>query len=139
MSATTDKLSRDQIAKRVAQELEDGFYVNVSAWPSVPMKRSGLRFSVTALHELDDIRALVAIDGLGQSNLRCGEPLVLCVEVAVTGQPDPAVGSPQPMPSARTDDRGRTAASARPDSARASATARAQTAETPDRPSSSHS
>jgi 7-keto-8-aminopelargonate synthetase-like enzyme len=47
-----------RIAMAVAERmLEDGFYVNVSAWPSVPMKRSGLRFSVTALHELDDIRA----------------------------------------------------------------------------------
>lgn len=39
--------------------LQDGFYVNLAMFPAVPMKQSGVRFTLTRHHQPDDIRALV--------------------------------------------------------------------------------
>ncbi len=49
---------------RVAQDvvgrlLGDGFYVNLGMFPAVPMKQSGVRFTLTLHQQPDDIRALV--------------------------------------------------------------------------------
>ncbi|QUR67037.1 bifunctional aminotransferase class I/II-fold pyridoxal phosphate-dependent enzyme/GNAT family N-acetyltransferase [Mycobacterium spongiae] len=41
-----------EVAKRM---LDDGLYVNCSVFPSVPMKRGGIRLSVTAAHTLAEI------------------------------------------------------------------------------------
>lgn len=44
-----------EIARRVE---EDGYYINVAHFPVVPVKRAGLRISITALLEMDEIRGL---------------------------------------------------------------------------------
>jgi 7-keto-8-aminopelargonate synthetase-like enzyme len=41
-----------EVAQRVAK---DGLYVNVSMYPSVPMRRSGIRVSITAAHTHADV------------------------------------------------------------------------------------
>ncbi|HVY46491.1 MAG TPA: aminotransferase class I/II-fold pyridoxal phosphate-dependent enzyme [Minicystis sp.] len=47
-------------AFRIAERmLEDGLYVNVSTYPSVPMKRAGIRLTLTAAHELADVARVV--------------------------------------------------------------------------------
>lgn len=43
------------IARKVE---EDGFYINVSHFPVVPVKRAGLRIAITALQDKDDLRGL---------------------------------------------------------------------------------
>lgn len=43
----------------VRRMLADGFYVNAAVFPAVPMKRGGLRFTVTNHLELADIDAMV--------------------------------------------------------------------------------
>ena len=49
-----------RVAFAIAERMmADGFYVNVSVYPAVPMKRAGIRFSVTAAHTLADITAAV--------------------------------------------------------------------------------
>lgn len=45
-----------EVAERVRR---DGHYVNVSMYPSVPMRRSGIRLSVTAAHSPDQIRGVI--------------------------------------------------------------------------------
>ncbi|HVR33907.1 MAG TPA: aminotransferase class I/II-fold pyridoxal phosphate-dependent enzyme [Acidimicrobiia bacterium] len=40
--------------------VEAGFYLNPAAWPAVPHRRAGLRFTVTASLGLDDIEAMLA-------------------------------------------------------------------------------
>ncbi|HVV81802.1 MAG TPA: bifunctional aminotransferase class I/II-fold pyridoxal phosphate-dependent enzyme/GNAT family N-acetyltransferase [Kofleriaceae bacterium] len=50
-----------RLAFEVASRLmADGVYVSVSAYPTVPMKRAGIRFSVTAAHTLEEIDRAVA-------------------------------------------------------------------------------
>jgi 7-keto-8-aminopelargonate synthetase-like enzyme len=44
-----------EIARKVE---EDGFYINVSHFPVVPVKRAGLRIAITALLSKDEIRGL---------------------------------------------------------------------------------
>ncbi len=45
---------------RIAERMrEEGFFISVSAYPSVPMKRSGLRISLTADHRIEDIDRMV--------------------------------------------------------------------------------
>lgn len=39
--------------------LKDGFLVNIGIFPAVPMKNTGLRFTITRLHTFDQIEALV--------------------------------------------------------------------------------
>lgn len=41
-----------EIAKRM---MKDGFYVNISIFPAVPIKQAGIRFTLTALHQKEDI------------------------------------------------------------------------------------
>lgn len=53
-------LGLPRVAWRVARALfEEGFYVPVSMFPAVPMKRAGLRLTVTADHDLADLDRLV--------------------------------------------------------------------------------
>lgn len=45
-----------RVAFRVAERmLEDGVYLNCSVFPTVPMRRAGIRFTVTAAHGFDEI------------------------------------------------------------------------------------
>ncbi len=45
-----------RVAFRVAEKLSaDNIYVNCSVFPTVPMKRAGIRFTLTAAHEIADI------------------------------------------------------------------------------------
>ncbi|MEW5850988.1 MAG: bifunctional aminotransferase class I/II-fold pyridoxal phosphate-dependent enzyme/GNAT family N-acetyltransferase [Myxococcota bacterium] len=55
------RLGLPRVAAEVAERLcKDGFYVNVSMYPAVPMKRGGVRLGITANHTLEQIDALVA-------------------------------------------------------------------------------
>jgi hypothetical protein len=50
-----------RVSAEIAQRLsKDGIYVNVSMYPSVPMRRSGIRCGITASHTHEDIDRLVA-------------------------------------------------------------------------------
>jgi 7-keto-8-aminopelargonate synthetase-like enzyme len=50
-----------RVANEIAQRLtNDGLYVNVSMYPSVPMRRAGLRVGITATHTEEEIDRLVA-------------------------------------------------------------------------------
>ena len=54
-------LGLPEIAFDVAERmLADGFYVCVSAYPSVPMKRAGIRLTLTTAHSLAQIDEVVA-------------------------------------------------------------------------------
>ncbi|MDI1476252.1 bifunctional aminotransferase class I/II-fold pyridoxal phosphate-dependent enzyme/GNAT family N-acetyltransferase [Polyangium sp. y55x31] len=54
------RLGLPRVASEVAQRMtDDGLYVNVSMFPTVPMKRAGIRISVNANHEFDDIDRLI--------------------------------------------------------------------------------
>ena len=43
----------------VKKMLEAGFYVNLGVFPTVPMKQTGIRFTITRLHSFDDIRKMI--------------------------------------------------------------------------------
>jgi len=43
----------------VGRLIDEGFFTNAGIFPAVPIKRSGLRFTITRHHELDDIVELV--------------------------------------------------------------------------------
>lgn len=43
------------IARKVE---EDGYYINVSHFPVVPLKRAGMRIAITAMQGKDEIRGL---------------------------------------------------------------------------------
>lgn len=52
-------LGLPRVAYSMASRLmEDGFFTNVSTFPAVPMKGSGVRFTTTLHHRLEDITAL---------------------------------------------------------------------------------
>ncbi|MCB9647555.1 MAG: aminotransferase class I/II-fold pyridoxal phosphate-dependent enzyme [Deltaproteobacteria bacterium] len=54
------RLGLPRVATAVAQRLAaDGVYVNVSMYPSVPMKRGGLRLGITTTHSHEDIDRVV--------------------------------------------------------------------------------
>jgi len=58
------RMGLPRVAMTVAKRMmdEDGIFVNVSAWPSVPMKRAGIRFAVNTRHTYEDIeRAISAL------------------------------------------------------------------------------
>lgn len=53
------RLGLPRVANIVAQAMAaDGFYVNVSMFPTVPMRRAGLRISINANHTFEDIDRL---------------------------------------------------------------------------------
>ncbi len=53
------RLGLPRVANVVAQAMAgDGFYVNVSMFPTVPMRRAGIRISINANHTFDDIDRL---------------------------------------------------------------------------------
>jgi 7-keto-8-aminopelargonate synthetase-like enzyme len=41
--------------------LDEGFYVNIAMFPAVPLKNTGLRFTITNHNSLEDIEALVKV------------------------------------------------------------------------------
>ena len=48
-----------RVARNLGRRLfEEGWFVNVSHFPAVPMKQAGIRFTVTRHHRLDDFEAL---------------------------------------------------------------------------------
>jgi len=50
------RMGLPRIAFQVAERMKaDGVFVNCSAYPSVPMKRAGIRFTVTAAHTPEEI------------------------------------------------------------------------------------
>lgn len=54
------RLGLPKVAAEVAQRVfADGVYVNISMFPTVPMRRAGIRISVNAVHSHDDIDQLV--------------------------------------------------------------------------------
>lgn len=44
----------------VKQMLDAGFYVNLGIFPTVPMKQTGIRFTITRLHTFDEIESMIA-------------------------------------------------------------------------------
>lgn len=53
------RLGLPRVANLVAQAMmNDGYYVNVSMFPTVPMRRAGIRISINANHTLADINQL---------------------------------------------------------------------------------
>ncbi len=44
----------------VKQMLEAGYYVNLGIFPTVPMKQTGIRFTVTRLHSFEQIEKMIA-------------------------------------------------------------------------------
>jgi 7-keto-8-aminopelargonate synthetase-like enzyme len=54
------KLGSPSRAFTVAQRMrEEGIYVTPSVYPTVPLKRAGIRLSVTVAHSLDDIKRVI--------------------------------------------------------------------------------
>lgn len=52
--------SLPKIAYKIIQRmLADGFYLNLGMFPAVPMKNTGVRFTITRLHTFDQIEAMV--------------------------------------------------------------------------------
>jgi 7-keto-8-aminopelargonate synthetase-like enzyme len=47
----------------VARMLQRGFYVNLGIFPTVPMRQTGIRFTVTALHTHEQIESMVRTMG----------------------------------------------------------------------------
>ncbi|MBL7811196.1 MAG: GNAT family N-acetyltransferase [Bacteroidetes bacterium] len=50
----------DAAFKVVGNMMKDGYYLNVSAFPVVPMKNAGIRFTITRSNEFDQIEQMVA-------------------------------------------------------------------------------
>ncbi|GAB2821152.1 aminotransferase class I/II-fold pyridoxal phosphate-dependent enzyme [Ferruginibacter profundus] len=46
--------------KIVQQMLDKGFYVNLGVFPTVPMKQTGIRFTITRLHTKEEIQQMIA-------------------------------------------------------------------------------
>lgn len=44
----------------VRRMLDAGYYVNLGVFPTVPMKQTGIRFTITCLHRYEDIEAMIA-------------------------------------------------------------------------------
>ena len=44
----------------VKRMLDAGFYVNLGVFPTVPMKQTGIRFTITRLHTFDEIESMIA-------------------------------------------------------------------------------
>ncbi|MBI5513898.1 MAG: GNAT family N-acetyltransferase [Deltaproteobacteria bacterium] len=54
------RMGLPKLAFDVARRMkDDGFYVNVSMYPSVPMKRAGIRLAVTAAHTPEQVSAML--------------------------------------------------------------------------------
>ena len=50
------RMGLPRVAFRVVQRLMgEGYFINASVYPTVPMKRAGVRFAVTAAHRMEDI------------------------------------------------------------------------------------
>lgn len=55
------RLGLPRVAFAVAERmLKEGLYVNVSMYPSVSMKRAGIRIALTTQHSLEDVQRVVA-------------------------------------------------------------------------------
>lgn len=56
------RLGLPRVANLVAQAMSnDGYYVNVSMFPTVPMRRAGIRISINANHTLENINRLAEL------------------------------------------------------------------------------
>ncbi len=56
------RLGLPRVANIVAQAMsKDGYYVNVSMFPTVPMRRAGIRISINANHTLEEIDRLTEL------------------------------------------------------------------------------
>jgi 7-keto-8-aminopelargonate synthetase-like enzyme/predicted N-acyltransferase len=83
------KLGLPRVAADVAARLlDDGFYVNLAIFPAVPMKRAGVRFTLTLHHQPADIRALV-------------EALAHHISEVLPEHAEPAAFNPPPRDQAR--------------------------------------
>jgi 7-keto-8-aminopelargonate synthetase-like enzyme/predicted N-acyltransferase len=52
--------SLPKIAHKIIQRMHsDGFFVNLGIFPAVPMKNTGVRFTITNLHKFDQIESMV--------------------------------------------------------------------------------
>ena len=55
------RMGLPRVAFRVVQRLMDeGYFINASVYPAVPMKRAGVRFAVTAAHRMEDIEGALS-------------------------------------------------------------------------------
>lgn len=55
------RMGLPRVAFRVVQRLMDeGYFINASVYPTVPMKRAGVRFAVTSAHRLEDIEGALS-------------------------------------------------------------------------------
>lgn len=53
-------VSLPKIAYRILQQMmEKGFYLNIGTFPAVPMKNSGIRFTITRLHTFAQIELMI--------------------------------------------------------------------------------
>jgi hypothetical protein len=43
----------------IKEMMNDGYYTNLGAFPAVPMKNTGVRFTITKLHTFDQIEGMV--------------------------------------------------------------------------------
>ncbi len=49
-----------KVACTVAERMrQDGHFINVSMYPAVPLKRSGIRFALTSLHTMEEIDGML--------------------------------------------------------------------------------
>lgn len=49
-----------KVACEVAERMmEDGYYINISMYPAVPLKRSGIRLALTSLHTIEEIDGML--------------------------------------------------------------------------------
>ncbi len=54
------RLGLPRVAFDVAERMRaEGFYMNVSMYPSVPMRRAGIRVAITAGHAFDDVERMI--------------------------------------------------------------------------------
>jgi len=55
------RMGLPRVAFRVVQRLMDeGYFINASVYPTVPMKRAGVRFAVTSAHRMEDIEGALS-------------------------------------------------------------------------------
>jgi 7-keto-8-aminopelargonate synthetase-like enzyme/predicted N-acyltransferase len=91
------RMGLPRVAFRVVQRLMDeGYFINASVYPTVPMKRAGVRFAVTAAHRMEDIEgALTAMARI--------VPEVLEEEALSTGMLDEMFASAVPEEALRSE------------------------------------
>jgi hypothetical protein len=101
-------LGLPRVAFEVASRLKaEGFYTNVSMYPTVPMKRAGIRLALTAAHTEEDVQMVVEALAhhvpavLAQENLTAGDVERLFAKAI----PEESRGTPRPQPLSHGDTR----------------------------------